>query len=275
MKRVLCVQDMSCFGRCSLTVAMPVLSAMGIQACPLPTALLSTHTGGLGTPVASEQTDFCMQALEHYKSLSLTFDGVYSGYLASGSQVKLVQECFAQNPDALKVVDPVMGDNGKVYSNIPDTHCQAMEQLCLEADVITPNVTESYILLGKEPVTTPMNSDAINEFLLSMRAKFKNAHLIVITGVEHTSGKRGNACIWPNGEAQFLQYESVPQTYPGTGDIFTSILTGGLLRNGSAITSIRLASKFISAAARSTIDTKGDPRFGVKFEPLLQLLTPQ
>ncbi|MEG0910283.1 MAG: pyridoxamine kinase [Ruthenibacterium sp.] len=275
MKKILCIQDLSCVGRASLAVAAPIISAMGIQACMLPTALLSTHFGGLGTPAMRDESAFLKDAFAHYTALELTFDAVYSGYLASASQVNFVAQCFLKNPDALKVVDPVMADGGALYATVTPEYCRAIDALCAKADAITPNVTESAVLCGLAPNDAPMTNEELEVRLVTLQRRYPAAHLIVITGVRLVDGKHGNACFWPNGAPRFLSYEPVPQKYPGTGDIFASILTGGLLRNGSAMVSIRLAANFIQSAAAATLEAKADPRYGVLFEPLLYKLLPK
>ncbi|MEG1270304.1 MAG: pyridoxamine kinase [Ruthenibacterium sp.] len=275
VKKVLCIQDLSCIGRASLAVAAPIISAMGIQACMLPCALLSTHFGGLGTPAMRDESAFLKDAFAHYTALELTFDAVYSGYLASAAQVNFVAQCFAQNPDALKVVDPVMADGGALYAGVTPEYCRAVDALCGKADAITPNVTESALLCGLAPSDAAMTNEELELRLVTLQRRYPAAHLIVITGVHLVDGKHGNACFWPNGAPRFLSYDPVAQKYPGTGDIFASILTGGLLRNGSAMVSIRLAANFIRSAAAATLEAKTDPRYGVLFEPLLYKLLPK
>ena len=130
MKRVLCLEDLACVGRCSLAAALPVISASGVQACCVPTGLFSTHTAGFGAPARAATDDFARAALEHYRSLGLSFDAVLSGYLAGEGQAELVRETFAQNPDALHVVDPAMADGGKMYASLPPQLLPAMASLC-------------------------------------------------------------------------------------------------------------------------------------------------
>ena len=148
---VLCIQDLSCVGRCSLAVVLPALAAMGVQPCALPTALLSTHTGGLGRPARTDESGFISAALAHYAQLGLAFDCVYSGYLASAAQVALVEQAFRQAPAALKLVDPVMADHGRPYASMTPEIRAAVAQLCGQADVIVPNATEAALLLEELP----------------------------------------------------------------------------------------------------------------------------
>lgn len=147
--RVLAIHDLSGFGRCSLTVILPVLSALGVQVCPLPTAVLSTHTGGFAEVAMRDLTDFLAESLSRYQELKLDFDCVYSGFLGSEDQIDICADCLSRYPDALKVVDPVMGDHGKPYRTYTPAMQRRMGELARHADLITPNLTEACMLLGQ------------------------------------------------------------------------------------------------------------------------------
>lgn len=274
IKRVLCLHDLSGVGRCSLSVIAPVLSAMGVQACMLPTALLSTHTSGFGAVVMQDNSAFVSKALEHYKNLELPFDAVYSGYLSSLSQAQLAIDAFVANPQALKVADPVLADHGRLYAGMDEALCDAMRAVCLEVDVITPNVTESAILLGDPPNDDTMTGEQITKRIKALFIAYPNVHFIVITGVHLKTGICGNACMWPGGEMQFLPYNAVKQNYPGTGDLFTAVLTGDLLLHSSGMRGVRRAANFVESCAAYTFAQQLEPRFGVVFEPLLRELIP-
>ena len=233
---VLCIQDLSCVGRCSLAVVLPALAAMGVQPCALPTALLSTHTGGLGRPARTDESGFISAALAHYAQLGLAFDCVYSGYLAGAAQVALVEQAFRQAPAALKLVDPVMADHGRPYASM-----------------------------------TPEIRAARHASLLLQR--FPALRCAVVTGGALSDGQRGNVCAVRGRAPVFLPYSPVPQDYPGTGDLFAAVLTGGLLRGFSEAAAIRLAARFVALAAEQTLHAGADPRFGVRFEPLLGTLS--
>ena len=151
-KKILCIHDLSGVGRCSLAVILPVLSVMGFQPVALPTVVLSTHTGGLGTPARLDGSAYGMAALEHYQELGLQFDCIYTGYLGGEAQVALAEKAFALWPAAYKVVDPVMGDNGKAYSTVTPALIERIRNLCRAADLILPNYTEAQLLLQQQPV---------------------------------------------------------------------------------------------------------------------------
>ena len=184
-KKVVSIQDISGLGRCSLTVVIPVLSAMGIQVCPVPTAVLSAHTG-YSEFVMRDLTDFMKPALEHYKKMDMKFDCVYSGFLASSEQIDHCLEFFEAFPDALKVVDPVMGDGGKAYKTYTKELCSRMVELVKVADIITPNLTEAAILLGEEYPTASMRSSEIKSWLV--RLSKQGAKIVVITSVNLADG---------------------------------------------------------------------------------------
>lgn len=153
-KKILCIHDLSGMGRCSLAVILPVLSVMGCQPVALPTVVLSTHTGGLGTPARLDGAAYGLAALEHYRELGVEFDCIYTGYLGGEEQVALAEKAFDLWPAARKVVDPVMGDNGKAYSTVTPALIDRMRGLCCRADLILPNATEAALLLEREPRPT-------------------------------------------------------------------------------------------------------------------------
>ena len=188
--RVAAIQDMSGFGRCSLTVILPVLSVMGVQVSPIPTAILSTHTGGFGDVVMRDLTDYLAPCLEHYKSQEIEFECVYSGFLASENQVDHCLEFFRSYPEAFKVVDPVMGDHGKPYKTYTKAMQKRMAELVRVADLITPNVTEACILLGEEYDHNPITRQQAKSALV--RLSEMGPRYVVITGVQLASGTMTN-----------------------------------------------------------------------------------
>ena len=171
-KKILCIHDLSGMGRCSLAVILPVLSVMGCQPVALPTVVLSTHTGGLGTPARLDGAAYGLAALEHYRELGVEFDCIYTGYLGGEEQVALAEKAFDLWPAARKVVDPVMGDNGKAYSTVTSALIDRMRGLCRRADLILPNATEAALLLEREPQTDTFDdasAQALADELLTLR----------------------------------------------------------------------------------------------------------
>ena len=159
-KKVLCIHDLSGAGRCSLAVILPVLAVMGVQPVALPTMLLSTHTGGLGAPARLDCEAYGHAALAHYRELGLAFDCIYTGYLGSEALVDLAAEAFRLWPDALKVVDPVMADGGRPYSGFAPSVIDKVRDLCRQASLILPNLTEARLLLGLDPALPDVISDS-------------------------------------------------------------------------------------------------------------------
>lgn len=271
MRKVAAIHDLSCFGRCSLAVILPVLSVMGVQGCPLPGTVLSTHTGGFGAVSRTDLTGQVEGTLEHWKRLGLTFDGIYTGYMASVEQIhQAVQavECLAA-PQAQVVVDPVLGDHGKLYTSMTPEMAQAMAQLCTHAHVITPNLTEAAILLGLAPDALLGARGADVAVELSQQGE----RSVVVTGVTPEEGYTGAA--WfdhTTGQSGTTVAVRAPGDYPGTGDLFSAVLTGGLMMGESLERAVGRAAHFISRCASYTTALGGDVREGVLFEPLLPLL---
>lgn len=270
--RVAAIHDISGFGRCSLTVILPVLSTMGIQVCPVPTAVLSTHTGGLGEVAVRDLTDYIGPALEHYKQLELDFDCVYSGFLNSVEQVRLCREFFQAYPQSLMVVDPVMGDHGKAYRTCTEELQRKMSDLVSVADIITPNLTEACILLGMDYPRGPLTLAEAKSVLA--RLGTLGPREVVITGVNLSTGTLSNLG-YEQETSRFWRVDCdyVPVAYPGTGDIFASVLTGGLLSGDSLPMAMERATKFLELAIKTTYSYGADTRYGVMLEKCLGQLT--
>ncbi len=267
--RVAAIHDLSGFGRCSLAVIMPVLSTMGIQCCPVPTAVLSTHTGGFEDIAIKDLTDYIAPTLAQYKKLGIDFDAVYSGFLASAEQIDHCLEFFSAYKDGLKVVDPVMGDHGKPYRTYTPELCSRMGELVDVADVITPNLTEAAILLG-EKYPLELTAGEAKSWLARLCKRVKVA---VITGVPLAEGTISNiGCDKDAGGFWRVDCDYVPASYPGTGDIFASVLTGGLLRGDSLPIAMDRATMFTQIAIKNTYSYGLEPRNGVMFEPSLSWL---
>lgn len=266
----LCIHDLSGVGRCSLSVILPVLSVCGVQACALPTALLSTHTGGLGTPARTDEFGFACAALEHYETLRLSFDCVYSGYLAAPACAALVRRAHSVFAKAWKVVDPVLGDGGKLYRFVTNELIEAMRELCLSASVITPNVTESAVLLGLAPHDGPMTSEQAKKRMQALRGEFGCD--VVLTGIRLETGGRANGLLWGTGEPQVYVYEEEGGHCPGSGDLFAAAFTGLILQGNAAEKALCHAAEFVRSAVASAEKADADPRFGALFERHLPYL---
>ena len=272
--RVAAIHDMSGFGRCSLTVAIPILSAMGIQCCPLPTAFLSTHTGGFEGFTFLDMTDELPKVAAHWKSLGLGFQAVYSGFLGSERQIAIVEDFLREfrGSDTVAVIDPVMGDHGEVYQTYTPAMCAGMARLAELADVITPNLTETALLLGIPYGELPVGEAGCREIV--ERLSLDGRRSVVLTGASTAPELTGAMCFDARtGRTEAVQTRRVPQEFHGTGDVFASVLTGALVQGASLPDAARQAVDFVRACAERT-DRAGIPmREGVEFEPLLGLLT--
>ena len=271
LKRVAAIHDLSGVGRCSLSVIFPTLSALGIQVCAVPTALLSTHTSGFGDVVLEDMTEYIPKALAHYISSGIDFDCIYSGFLASEIQVTHCLEFMESFKNALRVVDPVMGDGGKRYRTYNDDLCRRMGELVAAADIITPNLTEASILLGTEYSTAPMQASELKKALVKLSSK--GPETVVITGVEMADGEICNVGFDSEHNAFWrVPYEMIPRNYPGTGDIFASILTGGILLGDSLPIAMSRATAFCEYAIKTTFGYGAPAREGVMLEKCLPML---
>lgn len=271
--RVAAIHDMSGFGRCSLTAAIPILSAMGVQCCPLPTAFLSTHTGGFSNFTFLDMTDEMAKVSEHWKSLNLTFDAIYSGFLGSERQIGVVADFIRmfRTPENRIIVDPVMGDGGRVYQTYTPAMCAGMARLADMADVITPNLTEAAFLLNV-PYETLRGEKALRVAVEHLSLSGRRS--VALTGVSLTAGKTGALCFdAANGRTDAVQTDFVAHEFHGTGDVFSSVLTGALVRGDSLRDAAAQAAEFVRACAERTATEQLPLREGVDFEPLLGRLT--
>lgn len=272
--RVAAIHDMSGFGRCSLTIAMPILSAMGVQCCPLPTAFLSTHTGGFEGFTFLDMTDEMPKVAAHWKALGLRFQAVYSGFLGSERQIGIV-DAFIQDfrgPDTVVVVDPVMGDHGQVYQTYTPAMCDGMARLAEQADVITPNLTEAALLLNVPYKALPTGEQGCREIV--ERLSLDGQRSVVLTGASTAPELTGAMCFdAKTGHTEAIQTRRVSREFLGTGDVFASVLTGALVQGAALPDAARQAVEFIRACAERTLAEQLPLREGVDFEPLLGLLT--
>lgn len=268
--KVAAIHDLSGVGRCSLSVILPTLSAQGIQVCPVPTAILSTHTGGFGDVVMRDLTDYITPALEHYKRLNYKFDCVYSGFLASIGQIDHCLNFFGEYKDSLKIVDPVMADHGKPYKTCTPELRKGMAKLAAIADIITPNITEAAMLLGENPNQPDLTSMQIKSFLV--RLSELGPKIVVITSV-FSDGMAYNVG-YDSEHSKFwrVPYAVINANYPGTGDVFASVLTGSILRGDSLPIAMNRATEFLEIAIKTTYSYSTDPRDGIMLESCLDFL---
>lgn len=270
-KKIAAIHDISGVGRCSLTVIIPILSAMGIQVCPVPTAVLSAHTG-YGEFVMRDLTDYIMPALEHYKKLGVKFDCVYSGFLASDEQIDHCRDFFFSYPEALKVCDPVMGDHGKPYKTYTKELCSRMIELAAVADIITPNLTEAAILLGESYPSMQLRTAEVKSWLV--RLSEKGPKTVVITSVPLADGSICNVGYDRDSNTFWrVRCDYVPKNYSGSGDMFSSVLVGGIIKGDSLPMAIDRATAFSELAIKTTFSYQTDRRDGIMFEPCLKWLT--
>ena len=265
-KRVLTIQDISCVGQCSLTVALPILSACGVETCVLPSAVLSTHTGGFNGPTFRDLTDDMPQISQHWKQEGITFAAISSGYLGSIRQIEYVRSIFRENADdgCVKVVDPAMADHGKLYKGFDQAFVEAMKGLCREADYVIPNITESCLMTGIE-YKTAYDRAYIDEHLQALTALgCKN---VILTGISYTPDTTG-IVVYENGQYAYYCHARLPNSCHGTGDIFASAFVGALMRGCGAYRASQVAADFALACIRKTAELPGH-WYGAAFEPVL------
>ena len=271
MKTVLSMQDLSCVGRCSLTVALPVLSAMGHRCSVLPTAVLSTHTG-FPDPVVLPLTDQISRIGAHFDRIGVTFDAVTVGYLSDGAQAQAVLPLLRSYKagGSLIIVDPAMGDHGKLYRGLGAAHVSAMAQVCEAADILLPNVTEAALLAGVPYPETP-DETTLHHMAQRLLEKFP-ANAVLITGVSGSGGRIGFYGLHRDGSAFSHQEDRVDRQFHGTGDLFAAVFTGAYVSGRDCLESGVLAARFVRACVDKT--PLASPH-GVAFEPLLPTLWAQ
>lgn len=280
MKRILTIQDISCLGKCSLTVALPIISAMGVETCVLPTAVLSTHTAFKGFAFC-DLTPNLNQITNHWKQEKIHFDAIYTGYLGSFEQINLMNKLFddfagkdSLLKDTIKIVDPCMADNGKLYTGFTKEFAAAMAELCGKANVIVPNMTEACFLLDIPYVKSGYTVSYIKDILLKLSEL--GAARVVLKGVEFAedesdmkgvAGKIGIAA-YDSRTQKFSWYfhKKMPVSFHGTGDIFASVLTGALMRDLPFEKSYSLAADFVVESIRQTLEHHDYNWYGVDFE---------
>ncbi len=271
-KKVLTIQDISCVGQCSLTVALPIISACGIETAILPSAVLSTHTGGFSGWTFRDLTDDIPGIVDHWEKEKISFDAIYTGYLGSKRQIELVKDIFARlaAPDCLKVVDPAMADHGKLYYGFDEAFAHEMGSLCGKADIALPNITEAAMMTDMPYIGEGYDERYIRELMEKVLAL--GAKTVVLTGVSYKAGELG-AAVLSQGDKEISYYfhEHLAKSCHGTGDIFASAFVGAMVQGRTPLAAAKVAADFTLAGMKAT---QGDDThwYGTKFEKALPLL---
>lgn len=265
-KKVLTIQDISCVGQCSLTVALPILSACGLETCVLPSAVLSTHTAGFDGYTFRDLTEDMPQICSHWQKEGIHFDAIYTGYLGSTRQVDYVRDIFRKTaaPGCVKVVDPAMADNGNLYPGFDMAFVEAMKELCGEADYVVPNITESCFLTDTVYRTEYDRAyvDMLLEKLTALGCKN-----IILTGISYAPGKTG-VVVYENGAYSYYEHDKLPNSCHGTGDIYASSFVGALVRGKGAYGAAKIAADYSVACIKYTAQLENH-WYGAAFEPVL------
>ena len=267
MKKVVTIQDISCFGKCSTTVALPVISAMGVECAVIPTAVLSTHTAGFHGFTFRDLTEDIPAVTDHWKREGLTFDGLYTGYLGSPEQAAMIEDFIDKIGPRCVFVDPAMADNGKLYTGFGPEIVDAMRHLCGRADVIVPNITEAALMMGAE-YQEPGSYDGAYIRDLLIRLAENGAKTAAITGVrlKDRPGEQG-IMAYSRESGQFTEYfhEHLPVSFHGTGDLYAAVMFAALILGKPLKDSMRIAASNVLNSIRATMDDP-DYRYSVKFE---------
>ena len=271
MKRILTIQDISCFGKCSLTVALPLLSAMGIETVILPTAVLSTHTM-FKSFTCKDLSDQLKPITDHWKQEGITFDAIYTGYLGTEEEIDTVIGIINtfRNENTLVFVDPAMGDNGKLYPAFDEHYARKNADLCAIADISDPNLTEASFMTGR-PYQETYTEDYVKDMLLALAEI--GTKTPILTGVSLSEGKTG-AMGYDSEKKEFFSYQNdrIPAAYHGTGDIFSSVLAGAFVLGISRTDALRIAADYTAQTIAETLRNPENPWYGVDFEATIPAL---
>lgn len=268
-KKILTIQDISCVGQCSLTVALPIISACGIETCVLPSAVLSTHTAGFTGYTFRDLTEDMPAINEHWKKEGIKFAAIYTGYLGSTKQIEYVENIFndAAAENCVKIVDPAMADNGNLYPGFDVEFVEAMKGLCGNADYIVPNITEACFLTGME-YKAEYDRAYIDEILEKLTALgCKN---IIFTGISYAPEKNG-VVVYEDGKYSYYEHEKLSNSCHGTGDIYASAFVGAFVRGKSAFEAAKIAADYTVECIKATAEEENH-WYGAKFEPVLMKL---
>ena len=267
--KILTIQDISCVGQCSLTVALPIISACGIETCVLPSSVLSTHTASFSGYTFRDLTDDMPAIKAHWLKEGIRFDAIYTGYLGSTKQIDYVSEIFRDTAaeGCLKIVDPAMADNGKLYPGFDEAFVEAMKGLCGQADYVVPNLTEACLLTGME-YRTEYDRAYIDTILEKLGAL--GCPNVIFTGVSYTPGTTG-VVVYENGQYSYYEHNMLPNSCHGTGDIYASSFVGALIRGKSAYEAAKIAADYTVECIKATAEEENH-WYGAKFEPVLSKL---
>ena len=268
-KKILTIQDISCVGQCSSTVALPILSACGHETCILPSAVLSTHTAGFSGFTFRDLTDDIPSIQAHWNKEGIKFEGIYTGYLGSTKQVAYVKNILDTmgTESAVKIVDPAFADNGKLYPIFDQVYVEAMKTLCPSADILLPNITEACFLADVE-YKEVYDENYIRDLLAALSKL--GCSTIVLTGVGYTREKTG-VVVYENGKISYYEHKRIAKGCHGTGDVYASAFTGALLKGKTIFEAAKIAADYTVLCIENTQD---DPKhwYGVKFETALPAL---
>ena len=265
-QKVLTIQDISCVGQCSLTVALPIISACGLETCVLPSAVLSTHTAGFTGFTFRDLTEDMPAIKDHWCKEGIRFRAIYTGYLGSILQIGYVKDIFAATADdnCVKIVDPAMADNGSLYSIFDMDYVEAMKGLCAVADYVVPNITEASFLTGLE-YKTEYDRAYINALLNGLTAL--GCPNVILTGVSYAPGKTG-VVVYENGKYAYYEHDKLANSCHGTGDIYASAFVGALVRGKSAYDAAKIAADYTVECIKYTAQLDNH-WYGAAFEPVL------
>lgn len=264
--KVLTIQDISCVGQCSLTVALPIISACGLETCILPSAVLSTHTGGFSGFTFRDLTEDIPGIAEHWRKEGIDFEAIYTGYLGSAKQIEYVMDIMKtlSAKNCLHIVDPAMADNGKLYTGFDLAFVQEMKKLCYSADIILPNITEACYITDTE-YQENYDRKFIDDLLSKLKAN--GAKTVILTGVSFNPETTG-VLIYENDEVKYYEHKKIANGCHGTGDIYASAFTGAMMRGHNAFDSAKIAADYTVKCIENTQGDK-DHWYGAKFESAL------
>lgn len=268
--RVLTIQDISCVGQCSLTVALPILSACGQETVILPSAVLSTHTGGFTGFTFRDLTDDIPEIRKHWQKEGIKFDAIYTGYLGSLKQIGYVAAILDTmgKESCIKIVDPAMADNGKLYSIFDQNYADNMAILCTKADIVLPNITEACLMTGIE-YKEKYDQDYVMSVLEALRDK--GMKTIVLTGISYNDETTG-VVVYEGDNYRYYSHNKLAEGCHGTGDIYASAFTGSLLSGKEIFEAAGIAAEYVLKCMENTLSDKEEHWYGVKFEPMIKEL---